>query len=754
MTRVPHLRHRGQRRYALLAAAVAATVVASGLTIGGGHGAVYAAENEVADAPLPTMVVAPADPVVSSDEPSFRFEVLVRNPGEEPLPAGTVSLSIDNDRATTVEDLKLSTTRAALEMARADMPEIPAGEDQLLEIDVPAADFPLLLLRMPGVYPVHAELIAEEEKAPAGAKNLADDSESSAPEVAPLVASTSLVWGGVDAAQPLQLTLVVPIVLPSSVRTLPTRAELGEHSPSLLRLVDGAIQRHATLAIDPRILAGIRALGTAAPRSALDLLERIEQSSTPMFLLQFADADPAVQAALGLEELMQPIGMDYATQLGTFEAPSTAEGDATGVDATDLAPQPDLLGDQAAAADDASLIDPITGVPTMEGLLALNNSRSGAWPAGGEVDSSTLALLQRSGLTSLVLDSTNVTNATSARVSLSGFDTLIADASLGAATHTMLAGESATDRSSAAAELSARLALGAQQGAGGTVLALDRGALADAADPLSVFELIDELSWLLPTSERQLSAGTAELRAGAPTEERRELLRATLLRSPQIDELAPLLEQPEYLLEYQRERLLESFATRYAEAGVDYSAVDAATKERDDELLHGVRPIVTESTQLVGTLTNVPVTLDNSLPFPAAIVLRADPASAGISLTKRSLEVMVPGSGSTTVVVPVRSRVSSGESGVLLEVHARSNEQLYATEFLPLTLRTAIETILVWILGASATLLLGFGILRSIRRRRVTAKAVEAAEGSNHTNRRTAQDSAQVSGNQTPSPGE
>lgn len=750
MPHAPRLTPRRGSVYALVAAALTAALTFSGFSLTHGQGSASAAEAEAESGPQPELVVAPENPVIKSTSEEFRFEVLLKNSTDQPLGAGTITLSIDNDRAETAADLTPEVERESLELGSIGAIVTEGGEDQRLELVVSRDDFPLLFTREAGAYPIHAEFAESDPKAQDAG-------------VPGLTASTSVVWNDAAATSPLPVTLVVPLVLPGSVEALPSRDELASSASRLTQLLDAAEQRHATIAVDPRIIAATRALGSNAPGAATALVERLESSPSPLFLLQFADADPAVQAALGFEALMQPIGFDHATALGAFEAPSqegsanqgtangtapestsadgtapspdgaaasTASGDnANGDDANGAEPSTaaDAAGPDGTPAETAPKVDPVTGVPTLEALLSLDSARPGAWPAGGEVDSATLALLQSAGLTSLVLDSNNVSNATTPRVTLGNFEALVADASAGRAARASISGATATERAAGAAELASHLALSAQSGAGGLVLALDRGALADIADPLRIFDTIDALPWVQTVSERLQSSGTAELRAGASTEERRELLRATIARSAQIDELAPLLTEPDYLTEYQRERLLAALATRYAEPDVDFAAIDEQTKARDNELLNGVKPLVSENTQLVGALSNVPITLSNSLPFEALVTLHAAPTSAAIAVTERDFEVRVPAVGSANVLVPVHSRVSSGGAGLLLQVRDVENDQSFASALHPLTLRTAVETTLIWVLGSAAALLLGFGVWRSVRRRRGATAATGAA---------------------------
>jgi hypothetical protein len=739
---MPHARSLSRRRgsvFALVAASLAAALTFSGLSLSAGQGSAHATEGEAEVGPQPSLVVAPDSPLLKSTDEEFRFGVLLKNPGKQPLAAGTVKLTIDNHRAERPEDLSAEFERDSLELGSIEAAATEGGKDQRLELVVTRDDFPLLFTREAGAYPIHAEFTS------------ADPATQDA-GVPALTASTAAVWNDVTTTGPLSVTLVVPLVLPSSVEALPNRDQLASAAPRLLQVLDAGEQRYATIAIDPRIIAGTRALGSNAPGAATTLLERLERSPDPKFLLQFADADPAVQAALGFEQLMQPLGFDHATVLGKFEPPTGETNAATGSDtaesdpgnggadaavgAVEAAGASTATGAQtdsnSSTAADTSMagtetqVDPLTGVPTLESLLSLQNARPGAWPAGGEVDSATLALLQGAGLNSLVLDSSNVSGATTPRATLGDFDVLIADAPAGLAARTSINGATATERAAGSAELAARLALSAQGGAGGLVLALDRGALADIADPLRIFDTIDAMPWVQTVSERLQPTSTAVLRAGASTEERRELLRATVARSAQIDELAPLLAEPDYLTEYQRERLLGALGTRYAAPGVDFAAVDQQIKKRDSELLHGVAPLVSENTQLVGSLSNVPITLSNSLPFEAVVTLHATPTSAVISLKERDFEVRVPAVGSANVLVPVHSRVSSGDTALLLEVWDVKKDHSFASALHPLTLRTAIETALIWVLGSAAALLLGFGIWRSVRRRRKGAVAAHS----------------------------
>ena len=732
--------------------------------------------------PPATLVVAPEAPVLTRTSDSFRFSVLVRSPQDETLAAGQLSISIgltqfdpsvpaEADATASEEAADDETAQEPLLLWSEFLDDIEMSTEREIEIVITRDELAPLLSQPDGIYQIEAELVTDDAPTPTDPSVTgADPTLDAEPTPTTVITSTYFILGSVSTAAPIPLTLVVPLVLPSSVQGMPNRDDLVAMTPRLRTLLDEAERRNATLAVDPRIIASIRALGTAAPASSRELLSQLENTLSPVFLLQFADADPAVQAALGFDTLMQPLGLDYLTRFGTFEPAEDGSGDmsddesdaavdavvnaaggntgetdesateTTGVASVDADaatdPETGPRTNADASIDTSTSTDPGADaeadadgvpadqhVPTLEQLVTLEPARPGAWPADGQVDAAALALTGAAGLTSLVLSSTNVSNATSSKVKLGEFDALIADATLATAAAHAISAESSIERAAGQANLAAHLALESHRGSTGLVLALDRGAMADTADPTEIFRLLDTFGWATIVSERQQPEGTATLRSAAGSESRRELLRAAMSRSAQIDELAVLLAQPDYLPQYQQVRLLQLFGTRYADPHVNFSDVDEAMQQRDNDLLRGVQPVTIESTQLVGASSRVPITLVNHLPFDAAVELHTVPTSAAISLPERDFEAVVTAGGNHAVLVPVQSRVSSGESGILLEVRDLADSRTFASQVQHLTLRTTVETIIMVVLGSATALLLGFGVWRSIKRRCADAQA-------------------------------
>ncbi|UOQ57075.1 DUF6049 family protein [Leucobacter allii] len=713
--------------------------------------------------------------------------------GGEELPAGTLELRLGTaplagpDPGETAEP---DGEAAGALIAEVPLPATGPGAEQEQTVSVPRDQLPLGALPEAGVYALRAELVPGEQ----------------AGRAATLRASSAVVWrDAAAAADPvvLPLSVIVPLVLPADIRTLPTRTQLEELVPRWEALLAAARAREATLAIDPRVIAGIRAYGDDAPVAAQRFLAALERSPLPDFLLQFADADPAAQADLGFTTLLEPTNLDFVTRFGAFDEPQQGgtdaeSGDAAnpgdGADATTAGDDdPDAAdgapagaeagadrtggagggsgsaGSEAADADaGAEGDDPAADFPfpDIASLTAWDETEPAGWPAEGEADAATLALLDDAGIDTVVLDSGVVAADDGPVVELAtGGTAIVTDTGLAGAARAALGAAAPAERSAGLAELAARTAFAAANG-DAAVLGLDRGAVGDAEDPAAILDALAGFDWVRATPIAEQRTGTGALAVPAAdaasagesdaadpatgpatdadgttsatteaaeaatdaADERRELLGAAVGRESSVSELGAVLAHPAYLSGYQRSRLLELFATRHA--GPGFAEVADRFRLRDAELLEGVQAISTEHTQLVGASTRVPVQLRNSLPFDAVVSVEAAPASAALAVAERRFpEVAVPAEANQTVLVPVRSRISSAESGLVVSVSSTGGELTVFTGTLPITIRASFEVIAMWTLGVLAALLLGFGIWRSVRRRRRTGRGPAASEG-------------------------
>lgn len=744
------------RRWGVRAAAFVATaVIASGIVVpaasatapiapaaptlstsqGTAHGALPKADlSETAE-----LVIAPTTQVYETTDRGVEFHVLLRNTGKHALPEGSIELALEpkvterqpdgwvtaitgDDAQAKVDDTETAEPTATV-IATEAVGSTGADAEQSLTISVPADDFPLTELSEPGVYTVTAHYMSSD--------SAADD---------PLTASTPIIWRGADRdITPVKLSIVVPFVLPAEITTMPTPTQLSELAPEFDALLDFATDAHAILAIDPRIIAAIRGYGTEAPDNSRALLERLESTSLTSFLLQYGDADLTPQAALNLGSPLEPVNLDFVTRFGAFEVPELAtDGDDAGDDASVDPESPDATasgdsetgdaeaaagtdGADSAEADADGSRDPIEpGVvppPTLEELGAWERGIPGAWPS--RVTNRTLSYLESAGFTFTVLSSNNADLEGGPRAKLGSGEALVTDAALDDAVRLALTAETQTERELGVARAHARLVEAAEAGVKGLGLGIDRGAIIAHAAPVELLEPLVSKEWVRTVGLSAQASGIATLRGETLSAERVELLDAALRNESHVLEARSMLVNPEYLDGYQRMRLLTLFSTRYANDDALFAQAANRFERRDAEIRDGVSIVASKHAQLVGASSRIPVQLRNSLPFDIAANVTITPTSAALAVEQRTFEgVIVANDSNDRVLVPVSSRISSGESGLHILVTSAEGDFTAASAVLDISISTSIETIALTILGLAAVLLFSFGIWRSVRRRR------------------------------------
>lgn len=730
----------------ILASALAlSTVAISAFTFGGAShasaaslGAAEAPAQPAAAADLepgPEITLAPVSPVLLSNDESAEFELWIENPGETDLSAGQATLSLDPVRVQSESGLATTfPVDPELELLEVDTPEVPAGEGRLVSLTVPRADWPLTPASDAGVYRVLAQLSATAPSTPLSETGAATD-----PVVLPETYSNTatIVWRGAGGLTRVQLTTIVPMALPETITSLPRRGQLDDlmgDGSELDALLTTAEARGATLAVDPRVVAGVRVYGTSASAASRDFVERLSTTNAPTFALQFADADPSAQAALDFTRLLAPEGLSFASRFGTFTPQdpaaqanppeeSRAASPAEPADASDDETAPG--GDTATGSEGNASVpeDPATdGVPSITELTAVESSLPGtAWPATDTITGEVLDLLVRNGYSRVLASDENVSIAGGgARGSLNGIEYLVSDTALDDAARSALDASTETGHRSGVALTSALLVLRAQAGAPGAVLAFDRGATPESPYAAELLDTISALPWVDPVAPEALPEATATLlpAAEAADPDRTEALKDAVAREPLVRDYSRVLVDPANLIDLQRVRLLQLFSARYTTANSNFTAAADRSAERDAATLDGVNVVTSTHTQLVGTTSRVPVQVRNTLPFDALVTAVAVPTNAALIVTGKELEpALIPSESSSNILVPVRARVSSGESGLAVELTAASGGEVVTSGMLAISIRSSWESVALGSLAVLTAAFFGFGIWRSIRRR-------------------------------------
>lgn len=623
------------------------------------------------------LTLAPDTAFIAPDAQTVEFSLAIENTSTSQVSLSSIALYLSPTRILTTAELT----------ALLASPELPEGLNApLVEIDpkaigpgdrteftasVDTVDMQSATANGVGVYAVYASVAS-------------DNGES-------LTIATPIVWHGTATATTTPVHAVVPLVLPKDIDGMPTASQLGELTSGaglLSQNLASAIERGSTLAIDPRIIAGTRALGDKAPASAIDFITSLETAPNAKFALQYADADLSAQAQVGLEAPLEPKGFTY-------------------------------VGNRPSTEDLAAFPYTLTGV---------------GWPRQNSVTSNSLAFMAKSGISSVLLDSRNVelsagTSGTVGTLRALSLNSNLQDAAAGA-----LTGQTAIDRNAARAALVSQLALINQSAASSIpqTIGLDRGGAA-VRDVSDVLDTVSALPWVSTTDFATVAAqpASATIIDSPIAAERLDTLTQALAAEPKIDEYGAVLKHPVYLSQLQRMRVLEFFATSIGVDSPGFTETTAAYFTRDDATLNGVRVTSTSTTNLVGTSTRIPVQVTNDLPFTAAVSAETLAANSSLLVEEGETELTpIEKKSSVNITVPVTTRVSAGQSALIVTLFAK-NGQRVDDAVLPVTIRSSWETLALGMLGVLVAGFFGFGIWRSLRARRAQSFAQGLVDSEN-----------------------
>jgi hypothetical protein len=573
---------------------------------------------------------------------------------------------------------------------------IATGESSSATIFVPETSLGELA---PGIYPLRAELTGATTGGPT-----ADD------EVARDTTATSVL---VVAATPASLVgVLVPITATPAGGALLTADELAALTApegALTAQLDGVAGTTAVLAIDPSIPAAIRALGTAAPAQATDWLARLDELPNARFALQFGDADAAVQAQAQLPELLQPL--TFAPFLDPANFPLVrATAPPTGATAGTTEPTPAPTNAPALPDDDE--------LTAIDGALPRI-----LWPRA-EVTPGDLAAFAGylgDGTTTIVSSST-VGGQSAAHAAVDEHDLLVTDAAASASLSDAAAEADPAARQRLLAESAARIFLAEARAPGAPLLiGLERDETR-APDALrEVISAADSIGFDLATL-RETSPAAAAISAETGTPGAEHVV--NLLADEQaLGAFSTILADPQVLLSPERIRILRTLAVgtpadEFSASVDEHRALTTAT-------LGAVSIPPSSTIQLLSANADLPIRVRNDLPWPVTVQLTASPTDPRLDV-KPLVETVVQANSTLTVKVPVSARVGSGEVDLRLALHSPTGVLIQGDQIMRVAVRADWETIGLGVLGALVVLLVGFGALRTVRRKR--REAAEEAD--------------------------
>ena len=545
---------------------------------------------------------------------------------------------------------------------------VAAGASTSTGVSVPQDTLSAL---QPGVYPLRATLSG----------TTGGDAEERASR--DIIATSVLV---VSPAPAGQVAVVVPITATpadgAALLGIDELAALTAADGALTAQLDGLTGTSAAIAIDPSILTAIRVLGSAAPASAVEWLQRLDALPNERFALQFGDADAAAQAQAGLPELLQPTTLSNFLDPTRFTgAPATPEAPATPSPAPTDGP---LLPDDATLR---TVDGETTGILWPRGDVSVENLAVFAGYLGDDVTT--------------ILPSSSVGATTGGHATVGGHDVLVAQSAASDAL-SRAAGEvddAARQRWLAAA--SAHLFYAEQAAPGAPLLvALDRDEERTEESLREAVLTADTVGFGLSALRSAPAAGTA-LTSEADTSRSSSLL-TLLADETTLGSFSSILDDPQLLLSPERIELLRTIGVGSTDA--EFSALFSASRAETTEILGAVAIPPSSTIQLLTANADLPFQVRNDLPWPVSVELHVRPSDPRLEV-EAVTPAVIPADTNTRVKVPVSARVGSGEVDLGLSLYSPTGVPIGQSDTVRVAVRAEWETIGLIVFGSLATII-------------------------------------------------
>jgi hypothetical protein len=529
-----------------------------------------------------------------------------------------------------------------------------------------------------------------------------------------------------DPAGVARVATIFPLTTPETRTALISAEALAGYTAptgALTRDLDAVIDTQVAIGIDPMILASIRVLGTAAPASALEWLDRLSRAGNETFSLTYADSDVTVGLQAGASSVIAPGSFDFAIDPTLFAAPPTETPTATPTPAP--AEQPD--GAAPALPTTASLIGWDFTVPSI------------VWPVADTVIGTDLTTMATSGFTTVIVNSGNLARADASRAmtTLGNLSGVTTDDGLSSLFGDAIDATSMAEWDAASGLLGTAIDTAAATGdtEGATiVLAVDRTSLGSASRVRSTLAGID----LLPSSDVALlstvleTAGAEATLTDRPQTPERVAAAQKLLTTEASDaSFASVAQNPELITGERRLRMLATMSNAwYSYPGGWTSALKLFDSE-SVALHESVRVVKSSEITVIADRTSLYVTVTNELDQPVNVNINVTAPTPLLEIEDPAVPVTIEPQSQKRGAIPVQS-LSNGTAVISISISSQSDDVTIGS---PVTVGINVyagwETPFTVALGVFVVGVFGFGIARLIVRRRRARRelaAVSAAE--------------------------
>jgi len=527
-----------------------------------------------------------------------------------------------------------------------------------------------------------------------------------------------------EPVNPTSVAIILPVTIPLttdsfvsqgtthfgtffSAETLESYTAPG--GPLTLEL-DAVINRGATIAIDPLVIASIRRLGSTAPPSAVDWLARLDAATNDTFTLGFADSDVTAPLQAGRDEVLGTGSFDYAIDPSLFAAVSTET------------PAPD------ATANPETQLPPL---PTSADLTAWDSTlASVSWPMADTVIESDLAAIQNSGYATTILSSKNVSRSSKANASaaIDGYPVLVTDETISSLLDSTLGTEDESSWESSMNALGAAISSYSQRGLGTTLaLSIDRtqavptqwlARTIDAVDALTQADLVPlhTIASATPTKARVVDKPQSATRINRV---------ADLLLSQALDrQFARIVETPRLVTGERRARLLVTLSPAALQHAGGWGASTVEFLRESTDLRASVHLVPSGDITTLADRSRLPIYVENELNQDVTVYVTVSPSLPLVAVDDDRVRFTIKAQSLDKVDIPMQS-LSNGEVDLRVSLHTDTDLRVRVGEAnqLSMNVRAGWEGPVTIALGILVVAFFIFGVVRTIIRRRVALRS-------------------------------
>jgi hypothetical protein len=641
-----------------------------------------------------TVSAAPANSGDVRTGGTLRLFVTLTNESDVSSTAGTATVSVGRTAFSNRSSLAAwfdGTTKPALAstaVATTTMQALASGASETVGVNVTATS---LKFGRSGVYPVSVSVKAGTET--------------------PSASRTAVAWN-VTSTKPVPLVLAAPLTVSATTTPFITAKVLAtDTAPGglLTRELGDLVNSHVAIGIDPRILASIRILGKSVPASAWSWLQQLESVKNETFPLAWADADLTAPLQAGEPTVLEPLPLDYAINSSLFQSATTSS-----------TPSPTATPTPQEAQ-----------VPTSESLVAFNYTMPElAWPAANSAVSADLPKLAASGLTNVILSSTNVTEPKSggllgAAAKVGATSVAVSDSVLSGYLDAAVQSANRSDSAAATTELATTLAMiGLESGAQpkATLVTLGRNWADFDTNFDRTLSAISALSW---TSEARLtdvfaaSPTTVKVANSPQTSTRLTSVEAMIAAENGEAQFSVIADSPDALTSSRRLILLALLSDEWLDDSTTWSTEVKGYLNDTRNIVESVQVVASSTVTFLADSASLPITLSNNLDQNVTVYLAVTPTTPLVSIDKdhRFDEVTIEANSQKRVQIPIQS-LSNGKAEVVATLYSSAHRQVGHSQTIDVNVQAGWETLGTLVFGALVVAVFAIGIFRNIRKRR------------------------------------